>query len=215
MATGNGSVARDLWDREQALVQQCLQHPFVRGILSGKLAEQSFRFYVGQDALYLQSFARAYLLAAVRCPDWDGYREFYELAGGVLEELELHAGYAERHGVSHHDLQPAPSTRRYTDFLLATAWGSDSGTTAAAMAPCMRLYAYLGHALKQEAGEVPEHQYGDWIETYADPEFQSLAARLESLVDRYVLNREAAAGAYRYAMECELAFFEAAHQAAG
>ncbi|MGV2391364.1 MAG UNVERIFIED_CONTAM: hypothetical protein LVR29_34420 [Microcystis novacekii LVE1205-3] len=47
-------------------------------------------------------------------------------------------------------VQPANATRRYTDFLLATAWMGDIGAIAVAMSPCMRLYAYLGQQLALE-----------------------------------------------------------------
>src|SRR3712207_7643856 len=40
--------------------------------------------------------------------------------------------------------------------------------TAAAMTPCMRLYAHLGRSLSPEtAGE-----YAEWVTTYADPAFE-------------------------------------------
>ncbi len=214
MESNSRSLSKGLWDGQQELARQCLHHPFVRGILTGDIPEESFRYYVSQDALYLRSFARAYLLAAARCPDWNGFCTFHELAGGALRELELHESYAERWDVAQSELQPAASTRQYTDFLLATAWGTDTGTTAAAMAPCMRLYAYLGRSLMAEAGRLPDHQYAEWIETYADNEFEALASTLEQLVDRYVTDEASARSAYRYAMQCELAFFEAAHRCA-
>jgi len=103
---------------------------------------------------------------------------------------------------------PGAATRRYTDFLLATAWAYDTGITVVALSPCMRLYAYLGQQLAQK--NPPEHQYIDWIRTYSSPDIENLAQQLEKLTDRYVSDTPRVRTTYRYAMECERDFFQAA-----
>jgi thiaminase (transcriptional activator TenA) len=127
-----------------------------------------------------------------------------------LQELRLHEGYAREWNVNWETVKPGMATRRYTDFLGAIAWRYEVGVTAAAMAPCMRLYLFLGKELAK--GGIPEHQYADWICTYASDEFQPLAQQLDTLVDRYAEDTEVVRSTYRYAMQCELDFFEAAWQ---
>ena len=112
-----------LWQAHQDLSEACLQHPFVRGIADGSLPQNSFAYYVAQDAFFLLAFARAYSIAAAKAPDWEGFEIFHNLCSGVLEELRLHQGYAAKWGVNLQDAKPGIATRRYTDFLLATAWG--------------------------------------------------------------------------------------------
>lgn len=204
------SLSQDLWEANKDLAQACLKHPFVQGIANGKLPTVRFAYYVGQDAFFLEAFGRAYSLAAVKAPDWEGFGAFHTLAGGVLEELRLHEKYAAAWGVDLRAVQPAPATRRYTDFLMATAWGSYAEITAA-MTPCMRLYAFLGQQLAQK--KVPDHQYSDWIRTYSSEEFEHLARSLESLTDRYAIASPSVESTYRYAMLCERDFFEAAWSA--
>ena len=80
------------------------------------------------------------------------------------------------------------------------------GETIAAMTPCMRLYAFLGQALA--AGPVAP-VYSEWVKTYADPDFEALAARLEELLDRHAMDGAAVRGNYRRAMELEHGFFDA------
>lgn len=202
------SLSSELWSANSDLAQACLELPFVRGLADGSLPKERFAFYLGQDAFFLQAFARAYSLAAAKAPDGEGFDTFHALAGGVLEELKLHQDYAAKWGVELAAIAPGPATRRYTDFLLATAWQQEVGVTAAAMTPCMRLYAYLGQELAK--GGLREHAYSDWIRTYSAEEFEALARRLESLVDRYAQDRPLVHQGYRYALECELAFFVAA-----
>jgi len=202
------TFSQKLWQQNQDLVEASLNHPFVQGIADGSLDQRCFAFYVAQDAFFLESFARAYSIAAAKASDWEGFNTFYQLAGGVLEELNLHQSYAQQWGIDIKQVTPSVATRRYTDFLLATAWGSDIGLTACAMTPCMRLYYFLGTQLAQNQAET--HQYSDWIKTYNDAEFGQLVATLESLVDRYLIAQEKGNSTYRYALRCENDFFAAA-----
>jgi thiaminase/transcriptional activator TenA len=206
------TISSDLWQANQDLVEACLHHPFVQGILDGSLSRERFAYYVGQDAFFLNAFARAYSIAAAKASDLKGFETFHVLAGGVLQELQLHQGYAGSWGVELSQVKAGMATQRYTDFLLATAWGQEVGLTAGAMAPCMRLYAFLGQALAE--GGMPDHAYGEWIRTYSSPEFDQLAQQLEALVNQYASSTSAVHSAYRYAMLCERDFFQAAWEVA-
>ncbi|NJL02532.1 MAG: TenA family protein [Spirulinaceae cyanobacterium RM2_2_10] len=202
------TIRQQLWQTHQDLAQACLVHPFVQGLASGELSRAKFAFYVGQDAFFLQAFARAYSIAAAKVADWQGFVQLHELAAGVLAELKLHQHYAAQWEVDLSAIAPAPATRCYTDFLLATAWGQDPGLTVVAMCPCLRLYAFLGQQLA--ANGLPKHSYTDWIATYSSGEFEQLAQTLEDLVDRYASDTPTVHATYRYALTCEHSFFEAA-----
>jgi len=202
------TLAETLWQENQDLAIACLQHPFVQGIGNGSLDKAKFSHYVGQDAFFLEAFARAYSIAAAKAPDWQGFQVFHELAGGVLHELTLHEGYAAQWGVDLRSVQPGSATRRYTDFLLATAWSQTVGVTAVAMLPCMKLYAFLGQALA--ASGIPNHAYADWIRTYSSAEFEPLAVQLADVSERYATLTPLVRATYRYAMQCEIDFFESA-----
>jgi thiaminase/transcriptional activator TenA len=202
------SLSQHLWHDNQDLATACLQHPFVQGIGNGSLPKSKFAYYVGQDAFFLEAFARAYSIAAAKATDWPTFQVFHRLATGVLEELNLHQGYAQEWGVDLHQVKPGAATRQYTDFLLSTAWGQNPGATAVAMSPCMRLYAFLGQALAQTG--IPDHQYRQWIETYSSADFEPLAQQLEDLVNAQAVEHPLIRTSYRYAMECELNFFDAA-----
>lgn len=202
------TLSKDLWQANQDLAQACLEHPFLQGIASGTLPRARFIYYVGQDAFYLEAFARAYSIAGVKAPDWEGFLAFHTLASGALEERRLHENYAAEWGVDLGAVEPDPATRRYTDLLMATAWGYDVGVTAVAMSPCMRLYAFLGQELARDG--IPDHSYADWIRTYSSPDFEDLAQQLERLADTYASDIPRVRSTYRYAMLCEQDFFQAA-----
>lgn len=207
------SLAIDLWEANQSLARSCLENAFVQGIADGSLPKETFGYYVGQDAFFLDAFARAYSVCAAKAPTPEAFGLFHGLAGGVLEELRLHENYAGQWDVDLARVVPGLTTRRYVDFLTATAWSQPLAVTAAAMAPCMRLYAYLGKTLAQSG--IPDHAYSDWIKTYSEPFFEALAQQLETLLDTYAKTLDASGNdavraAYRYAMQCELDFFQAA-----
>jgi thiaminase/transcriptional activator TenA len=201
------TAARTLWEENGDLAAVALRHPFLRGLANGSLPREHFAGYVAQDAFFLESFARAYALALARSPDRAGIEAFSDLLTGVREELRLHASYAGRWGVDLSEVRPVPATLAYTDFLLATAAAGSVGQICAAMTPCMRLYAYLGREL---AGTRTSDTYAEWIDAYADPGFEALASRLESLLDTYLDDLDRARGTYRRAMHLEVAFFDAA-----
>jgi thiaminase (transcriptional activator TenA) len=201
------TIAETLWQENQTLAIASLQSPFVQGIADGSLPKAKFAYYVGQDAFFLEAFARAYSIAAAKAPDWQGFNVFHDLANGVLQELNLHQTYAAQWGVDLQDIEPGAATRRYTDFLLAIAWSQDVGMTAAAMLPCMRLYAFLGQSLAADG--IPEHDYADWIRTYSSAEFEPLTVQLAELVEQYG-TLKGGRSPYRYGMQCELDFFEGA-----
>ena len=208
------SLSKMLWEENADLAQATLEHRFVRGLADGTLPLENFQEYVAQDAFYLESFARAYALALAHSSDAGGLHDFAELLAGTLEELQLHEGYAARWNVDLGKAVPEESTLAYTDFLLATASLGSVGETCAAMTPCMRLYAFLGQSLAEE-GVGEDNPYAEWIETYSDPEFRALAARLEELLDRYADDTSVVRGAYRRAMFLEIGFFEASSPARG
>ncbi len=207
------SLASDLWNQHQSLAQACLHHPFVQGIADGTLPKAKFAYYVGQDAFFLDAFARAYSICAAKAPTLESFQLFHQLAGGVLEERQLHYHYAKAWGVDLTQVSPGITTRRYVDFLSASAWSQAIGLTATAMAPCMRLYAYLGQALTTDG--IPDHGYRDWLTTYREPLFEDLAQQLEHLLDQYAApwDGDRLQATYGYAMQCELDFFQAAWEA--
>jgi thiaminase/transcriptional activator TenA len=76
----------------------------------------------------------------------------------------------------------------------------------------MRLYAWLAREIEPDA--APDTPYREWVDAYASPAFESLAATLEELLDRLGGDPEIVAGHYRSAMLLEVAFFVAAYNQA-
>src|ERR1700682_2066260 len=167
-----------LWTDNCDLAAEALAHPFVCRLSDGSLAREIFAGYVAQDAFFLESFARAYALALARSSNTPTLLALADLLAGVREELGLHASYAARWGIDMAGVQPVSATLAYTEFLLATAATGALGMVFAAMTPCMRLYAWFGATLDASAAGP----YAQWVQTYADPNFEVSAPLLERLL---------------------------------
>jgi thiaminase/transcriptional activator TenA len=200
-------LADTLWHANLDLACACLADPFVAGLATGATSRERFAWYVGQDAAFLDVFARAYALALARSPDRAQLLEFTELLQGVVAELRLHGAYAARWGIDLDAVEPGPACLAYTDFLRAVAALEPLPQVMAAMAPCMRLYAWLGRELLPLLD--PASPYAEWVRTYADPAFQALAGRVDALLSLPGGDGVAMAARYRRAMSLELAFFRA------
>ncbi len=98
--------SQTLWTDHEPIAAACLAHPFVTGIADGSLPRQMFINYVGQDAFFLEGFAKAYALGLAKSPDTAVMTRFKRLLDGAFDEVDLHAAYAERWGA---DLKPQPS----------------------------------------------------------------------------------------------------------
>ena len=200
------ALSADLWAANSDLASRILSHGFVRGLRDGSLPIECFKGYVAQDAYFLEAFARAYAFCLANSRSREDLYGFAGLIAGVLQELKLHKGYAERWRVDLDGVAPIEATRAYVDFLLETARRGNLGETIAAMTPCMRLYAFLGRSLS--AGQVAP-RYADWVTTYADPGFEPLAVRLEALLDKHATDSAAVRVNYTRAMDLEYGFFDA------
>jgi thiaminase/transcriptional activator TenA len=62
-------ISQQLWRDARREVAASLFHPFVTALGRGDLPREAFQHYVGQDAFFLDAFARAYALAAARSYD--------------------------------------------------------------------------------------------------------------------------------------------------
>lgn len=166
------AAAADVWEAQHA-------HPFVRGIGDGTLDEAAFRHYVRQDYVYLVDYGRLLALGCARAPRLETMCRFAELTQAILvTEMDLHRSFAAEWGIAAEELErePAtPTTRAYADFLLRTAAIGDFAELVAALLPCMWGYAEVGARLAA-AGPPAHDGYARWIATYADTDFQALAA---------------------------------------
>jgi thiaminase (transcriptional activator TenA) len=189
--TENHGVSRkgftgELWRSIEDIYAEILAHPFLTGLTEGTLAEEHFRFYVLQDALYLREYARALSLAGVRSPDESALVMFNEhSAGAITVERSLHDGFLKDLGVTREEAEAteaSPTTLAYTSLLLRTATLGDYPEVLGAVLPCYWIYSEVGKALLERGSPNPLYQ--QWIDTYGGEEFGTLVEAVLDLTDK-------------------------------
>jgi thiaminase/transcriptional activator TenA len=178
----DGWTAR-LWVDAAGTYAAILEHPFLAGLADGSLDSDAFAHYLVQDAYYLHDFARALTVVASKAPTHAGVGMFARHAAGIVEvELTLHESLLSELGIQNTDaMAVAPTTRAYTSYLLATAYGGTFADGFAAVLPCYWVYAEVGAELVKRGS--PDLRYRRWIDTYAGDEYQTIVAEVLALAD--------------------------------
>ncbi|HJN86559.1 MAG: thiaminase II [Dehalococcoidia bacterium] len=149
--------AEPIWSRIFA-------QPFLWEIKDGTLPLEKFRYYLAQDYLYLEGFARTVALALAKAPD---SRTLEELSHRVLTPVErpLHRKLLVQAGLTPEDIYRAgrsPTNVAYVNHMLKTAALHGLGPTAAALLPCPWTY----HELKNAVGPSEHPLYSQWTDFY-------------------------------------------------
>ncbi len=161
--------------------QRIFDNPFLRELQEGTLPIEKFRFYLAQDYLYLEGFARAVALALAKAPD---SRNLELLSRRIVTPVErpLHQRLMSLAGLSLEDVEEighAPTNRAYIDHMIATAALGDLGQTAAALLPCPWSYHEIGTLL----GPVEHPVYGQWASPYAEGLLEESTAAWRGFLD--------------------------------
>ena len=207
------------WRETEPLTQKILALPFNRELAAGTLDRERFQFYMLQDALYLEQYARTLAAAATKAPSPDAVQFFAGAAEQALVvERALHGGFFETFGIEPHDAaaaEPSPTCYGYTNFLLAVAMRDGYATLAAAILPCFWIYWEVGKHIAAEA--TPDNPYQAWIDTYSDPGFGEAVQTAIALADRAAdtaspSERAAMLGAFKRSAQFEWMFWDSAYR---
>ena len=195
------------------------EHDFVRQLAAGSLPETAFRYYLGQDYLFLIHFARAYALAAYKTTNLAEMRAAVASVHGILNvEMALHIEYCQDWDLDETAMAALPeakATMAYTRFVLESGMAGDSLDLYTALAPCVIGYGEIGAALAADPATVMENNpYASWIEMYAGAEYQEVAAGAVAQLDRLAEQRltparfDALARTFRQATQLEADFWQ-------
>ena len=201
-------ITKKLWKKNHEIALLCLNTKFVKGIKNGDLPKNIFKEYISQDYFFLESFAKAYGMAVFKSKDKYTIKTLSKLLNGVSEELILHEKYAREWKIELLNNSIKAATKQYTDFLYEVSQKYSTFEIMLAMAPCMRLYSWIGKSL---SNFEYDDKYREWITTYSDKNFENLAVSLETLINKSEDSNDVEKGNYLYkrAMELELDFFNA------
>ena len=168
--------------------QAILEHPFITGIGDGSLPVDRFKYYVIQDYVYLIDYSRALAIASARAIDLQDMSWFAGLLDETLnQEMALHRSYCQEFGINLQELEsvePASTTKSYTNFLLKTAYQGSFGELVASLLPCQWGYWEIGDHLLKRGLPTSAPLYAEWIKMYTSEEFTELAHQIREMADR-------------------------------
>lgn len=187
------------WEAARPVYEKILEHPFVRALADGTLSAERFRFYLRQDALYLDGYARRLAHIAARLGRKEHTEAFLRFAAdGIAVERALHEQFLGGEHPASEEISPA--CLLYTSLLDAQATAPVE-VEAAALLPCFVVYQRVGESIlarqsgspaagrredgaaQGDGGRAAENPYRCWIETYADPAFAASARLATQICD--------------------------------
>lgn len=194
-------------------------HAFVRGLADGSLPEAAFRYYLGQDYLFLIHFARAYGLAVYKSETLEDMRQAAAALGAIIDtEMGLHVKFCAGWGLSDAAMAALPEDNAcmaYTRYVLEKGLSGDLLDLHAALAPCIIGYGEIGFRLAADPGtKLDGNPYRDWIEMYAGDEYQEVAKAEIDQLDRLFAARggdnrfDTLAATFREATRLEADFWQ-------
>ena len=144
--------------------QRIFNCPFLKELQQGALPLEKFRYYLAQDYLYLEGFARAVALALAKAPD---SRSLELLSRRIITPVErpLHQKLMVQVDLSEEQVAEfghAPTNLAYINHMIKTAASGGLGQAAAALLPCPWSYHEIGSFRRPMEHPV----YSRWASPY-------------------------------------------------
>jgi len=172
--------AKDIWD-------SYYEHPFVKGIGTGELKIEKFRYYMIQDYLYLLEYAKVFALGVVKAKDEDTMRIFAELVNSTLNsETNIHKDYMKRLNISHEEIQNAKASLEntsYTNYMLWVSQNEGLLELVVTVLSCSWSYKLIADKISEIPGSTEHEFYGEWIRGYISKEYNIANNNIINLVD--------------------------------
>lgn len=206
----------DAWQAALPVYNKIIDMPFIKELADGTLDIEKFKYYLQQDAHYLEYFARTLAIAAAKLPDVDAMLQYIRFAeGAVVVERALHDSYFKQYNVGER-AAISPTCHHYIHYLQSTAYSADVCVALAAVLPCFWIYKAVGDHIVSIAKNIG-NPYHDWIATYAGEEFGLLVEKAIMLTNiaacnATALQHERMTEAFVYAARLEYGFWDSAYR---
>lgn len=181
------TVAKPIWDRYN-------DHSFVKGIEDGTLDKDKFRYYILQDYLYLEEYAKVFAIGVAKATSLDTIRLFAGYINVLTDgEMDIHRGYMGTLGITEEELDQmmrSLDNLSYTSYMLRVAYEETEVEILAAILSCAYSYEVIAKRIvANNPGALDHPFYGDWVKGYASDEYakenQTLMKHLNDLTANY------------------------------
>ena len=146
------------------------EHPFVLGIQDGTLAKEKFHYYMIQDYLYLEDYAKTFAVGVAKAKSLRIANLFAKYIPVMNGELNVHDGYLARLGVTQEEIDTTPHSLdnlSYTSYMLRVAYEEGEAEILAAILSCAYSYEVIAKKIvENNPASVSDEFYGDWVTGY-------------------------------------------------
>ena len=164
-------------------------HPFVKALGQGTLPLSKFRYYILQDARYLEELARIFAIGAQRAEDPETTIRLAKLSEEtIIVERGLHESYGTQWHLTSQDMRRtphAPTNYAYCRHMRSVAQTGSLGDILAVALPCAWVYCEVGQHLLRHGPPPDWHPYREWLQLYGSPEFAEVAHWMREVLDQF------------------------------
>lgn len=208
--------SQEAWQAALPVYTKILELDFIRELMDGSLPQEKFRFYIQQDALYLNGFGKALAGIAAKLDNPGHMAAFATFAGETMAvERDMHQKFFAILGKTE-DLEPSPSCLLYTSYMLRQLADAPVEVALASVLPCFWVYKEVGDYILAKQSRTG-NQYQSWIDTYGGEEYGSAVTRAIGICDTLAAEctpkrREAMTRAYVLCTKMEWMFWDSAYK---
>lgn len=171
------NIETQLLDATAELFRAYNQHPFVLGIQNGTLDREKFRYYLIQDCLYLEDYAKTFALGVAKAKSPETANLFAKYIPVMNGELDVHQGYLARLGVTQAEIDAMPralDNLSYTSYMLRVAYEEGEAEILAAILSCAYSYEVIARTMvENNPAALEDAFYGDWIRGYLSESYHA------------------------------------------
>ncbi|WP_455716589.1 thiaminase II [Anaerosporobacter sp.] len=180
-------VTKEIWEEYN-------KHPFVIGIQEGTLDRKKFKYYIIQDYLYLEEYAKVFAIgiAKAKSPELTKlFSNYVNLLTG--SEMDIHRGYMGKFEISQQEIDETPralDNLSYTSYMLRVAYEEGEAEILTAILSCAYSYEIIAKNMIKNNPDSQNHSfYGEWIQGYANEQYSEenkvLINTLEKITSDY------------------------------
>lgn len=207
--------SEEAWKNIETIYSRILEMPFIKELTDGSLPLEKFRFYMLQDAHYLNDFGKALALLGARAEDADTALQFMTFGQhAIIAERSLHESYFKEYDIKGLESM-APDCHHYVSYLKGVVALDSWAVGVAAVLPCFWIYEQVGlHILKQ--ADLTNNPYHKWIATYAGDDFAEGVKKAITIADEAAekstpAQREKMLAAFKDASRLEWLFWDGSY----
>lgn len=172
----NMKTTKRLLAKTEKIWEEYNKHPFVLGIQNGDLDKEKFKYYIMQDYLYLEEYAKVFAIGMAKAKT----KEVSNLFAGYINvlavsEMDIHRGYMGKFNITMDEIESMPRSLdnlSYTSYMLRVAYEEGEAEVLVSILACALSYEYIAKKMLENNKKAGQHPFfGEWVEGYASEEY--------------------------------------------